>query len=150
MNIIELYSLQLKTFTEQDALDYCSINNVNPDKITKLNLYDNELTDISGIKLFKNLEFLDISHNLIKDISILNNLKNLKILILFNNTNINNISSIQYLNNLEELDITNLRLESNQVQYIKSLKNLKKIWCKNGFKDMNIVNKLNKNIKIIK
>ena len=149
MNEIFLYSLKLKTFTEQDVLDYCSINNINPDKITKLNLYDNELTDISGIKLFKNLEFLDISHNLIKDISVLNNLKNLKILILFN-TNINNISSIQYLKNLMVLDIMDLKLESDQIKYIQPLKNIKKIWCKNRFKDMNIINELNKNIKIIK
>jgi len=25
--IVELYSLNLKTFTEQDALDYCLLNN---------------------------------------------------------------------------------------------------------------------------
>jgi len=58
MNKIDLSYLQLKTFTEQNASDYCSINNINPDNIIKLSLFDNELTDISGVKIFKNLKEL--------------------------------------------------------------------------------------------
>ena len=58
MNEIILNELELKTFTEQDALDYCLLNNINPDKITILFLYNNKLTDISGIKLFKNIKTL--------------------------------------------------------------------------------------------
>ena len=54
--MINLNELELKTFTEQNVLDYCILNNLNPDNITRLYLYNNELTDISGIKLFKNLE----------------------------------------------------------------------------------------------
>jgi len=60
MNTIELYKLELKTFTEQDVLDYCSINNINHNNITELYLSNNQLTDISGVKLFKNLERLII------------------------------------------------------------------------------------------
>ena len=30
MNKIDLNYLKLKTFTEQDVLDYCQINNINP------------------------------------------------------------------------------------------------------------------------
>ena len=71
MNIIKLVNLELKTFTEQDVSDYCLLNNINPEDITELNLYNNELTDISGIKLFKNLEDLSLHYNLIKDISVL-------------------------------------------------------------------------------
>ena len=48
MNKIKLSNLELKIFTEQDALDYCQINNINTDNITELDLYDNKLTDISG------------------------------------------------------------------------------------------------------
>jgi len=55
---------------------------------------------------------------------------------------------MEYLNKLEYLDITNLELESNQIQYIKNLNNLKEIWYKNGFKDIEILKQLNKNIKI--
>ena len=127
MNIINLEKLQLKTFTEQDALDYCQINNINPDNITELYFQNNELTDISGVKLFKNLEYLDIKNNEIKDISV-----------------------IKYLKDLEYLDITNLKLESDQIQYINSLKNIKELRCYKGFKDMSVLDKLNKNIIINK
>ena len=56
MNKIDLSYLKIKTFTEQDALDYCLLNNINPEDIIILNLCDNKLTDITGIKLFKNLD----------------------------------------------------------------------------------------------
>ena len=46
IKIIHLNFLELKTFTEQDALDYCQINNINPDNINVLNLTINLLTHI--------------------------------------------------------------------------------------------------------
>ena len=52
---IDLRNLELKVFTEQDAEDYCNLNSINLNKITDLNLSHNKLTDISGIKLFKNI-----------------------------------------------------------------------------------------------
>ena len=125
--IIFLNNLELKTFTEQDALDYCQINNIDPLNITELLLGDNKLTDISGIKIFKNLENLSIKENLIK-----------------------NISDIKYLNNLETLQINGLELESDQFKYIQSLNNLKILFCKNGFKDMNILKQLDIFIKVYK
>ena len=127
MNEIYLSGLNLKTFTEQDALDYCLLNNINSDNITELYLHNNELTDITGVKLFKNLKELYISNNEIKDISV-----------------------IKYLKDLEYLDITNLKLESDQIQYINSLKNIKELRCYKGFKDMSVLNKLNNNIETIK
>ena len=123
MSYLGLNNLGLKTFTEQDTLDYCLLNNLNQDKIIQLSLSDNKLTDISGVKLFKNLKSLYL-----------------------NNNKIINISVIQYLKNLEILSINNLELKSNQIQYINSLNNLKYLYCFNGFKDMNILDKLNKNI----
>ena len=122
---IELHNLKLKTFTEQDVLDYCLLNNINPDKIIELWLSHNLLTDISGIKLFKNLKRLYMNNNKIKDISV-----------------------IQYLKNLEILYIHNLKLKSDQIEYINSLKNLRNLWCYNGFKDMSVLDQLNKNINI--
>ena len=120
---MDLTYLKLKTFTEQDTLDYCLLNNINPDKIIDLWLSHNLLTDISGIKLFKNLKRLYMNNNKIKDISV-----------------------IQYLKNLEILYIHNLKLKSDQIEYINSLKNLRNLWCYNGFKDMSVLDKLNKNI----
>ena len=127
MNTIILENLELKIFTEQDALDYCQLNGINPEDITQLLLYDNELTDISGVKIFKNLKELYLNRNKIENISVLKN-----------------------LNKLEYLCIINLELESDQIQYINSLNNLKYLYCENGFKNMSILDKLNKNIKVYK
>ena len=140
---INLSSLELKTFTEQNALDYCQLNNINPDNIIELNLGNNKLTDISGIKLFKNLQNLFLSYNLIKNISIvqyLNILKNLSI----GNNQITDISVLKYLKKLKKLGISNLELESDQIKYIKSLEKLETLISINGFKDMLILDELNK------
>jgi len=125
MKRINLEELNLKTFTEQDALDYCQLNSINHDSIIGLNLYNNYLTDISGIKLFKNTERLNLWNNELTDISV-----------------------IHYLNNLEYLDIENLELESDQIEYIKN-KKLDILYCPGGFKDMSVLNQL-KNVKIHK
>ena len=147
MNTIHLENLNLKTFTEQNTEDYCLLNNINPDNITELFLYENELTDISGVKLFKNLEYLNLFNNKITDILILKNLNKLETLYLSDNK-LTDISVIQYLNNLIILGIRNLRLESDQFKYIKSLKNLKRLWSRNGFKNMSVLKQLNKNIEL--
>ena len=146
MNIINLDNLELKTFTLQDAEDYCLLNNINPLNITELIFYNNYLTDISGIKVFKNLKELNIEYNKITDISVLRDLKNLEILYIDNNK-IKNISVIKYLTELKYLGIINLKLESDQIQYIKSLKNLKRLFCYKGFKDISVLNQINKNIE---
>ena len=171
MNKINLKDLELKTFTEQDALDYCQINNINPNRTAYLDLGNNKLTDISDLKIFKNLQYLYLYNNKIKDISMIKYLNNLKWLSLdsneisdisvlkslnnlenlyIGNTEIKDISVIKNLKKLELLDIDNLRLESDQIQYINSCKNLEILICINGFKDMSIIKKLNKNIDIIK
>ena len=146
MNKINLNGLNLKTFTKQDIYDYCQINSLNPNRTAYLDLGNNKLTDISDLKIFKNLQYLYLYNNKIKDISILKDLIKLKYLYL-NDNEIKDISVIKDLNNLKELNINNLKLESYQIQYIKSLEYL---ICKEGFKDMNILKRLNKNIKIIK
>ena len=148
MNEIYLTHLKLKTFTEQDVLDYCLLSNINSDDITELSLPYNKLTDISGIKLFKNLNTLYLNSNELTDISVLKDLNKLENLYI-NNNKLTDISVLKNLNKLENLDIENLELESNQIEYIKSLKNIKNLWCKNGFKDMSVLKQLNKNINYI-
>ena len=147
MNIISLDNLELKTFTEQNVLDYCQINNINQDNIIILNLYNNELTDISNIKYLNKLETLNISFNKIEDISVIKDLNSLKILHIGDNK-IEDISVIQYLIELNSLNINYLKLKSDQIQYIKLLNNLKELYCENGFKDMSVLNQLNKDINI--
>ena len=148
MNEIYLTHLKLKTFTEQDVLDYCLLSNINSDDITELSLPYNKLTDISGIKLFKNLNTLYLNSNELTDISVLKDLNKLENLYI-NNNKLTDISVLKNLNKLENLDIENLELESNQIEYIKSLKNIKNLWYKNGFKDMSVLKQLNKNINYI-
>ena len=118
--ILHLSNLQLKTFIEQDVLDYCLLNNLISEEILILFLTSNSLTDISGIRLFKNLERLDLQYNQIKD-----------------------ISALKDLIKLEILDIRGLGLKSDQIEYIKPLKNLKQLYCREGFKDMSVLNQLN-------
>jgi len=148
MNEIELSNLNLKTFTEQDASDYCQINNININNIVFLDLRYNELIDISGIKLFKNLQYIYLHNNKIADISVLKDLTRLEILDIGNNK-ITDISDVKKLNSLYLLNIDNLKLKSDQIEYINSLKKLERLYCKNGFKDRNSLNELNKNIKLV-
>ena len=146
-NSLVLNQLKLKTFTEQNALDYCLLNDINPNNIKKIYLSSNQLTDISGIRLFKNTEYLILGYNKIEDISVLKYLKYLQTLDIDSNQ-IKDISVIKYLADLETLHINRLELESDQIEYIKNLNNLKTLHCGNGFKDMFVLNQLNKNIKI--
>ena len=115
--------------------------------LKELYLNYNKLTDILFVKYLIKLEYLNIGFNKIKDISVLKYLTELKELAIYNN-DLRDISVIQYLN-LEILDIENLELESDQIQYIKNLNNLKRLWCINGFNDISVINQLNKNINII-
>ena len=137
MNIIELNNLKLKTFIERDAEDYCLLNNINPSDIIELYLFNNELTDISGIKLFKNLEKLGLSRNRLTDISVLKDLKNIKELFLGDNK-ITDISDLNFL-----IVLKNLNLFSNNIIDISVLKNL------NELEYLNINNNLIKDISVI-
>ena len=50
---------------------------------------------------------------------------------------------------MNEINLTYLELKSDQIKYINKCKNFKTLYYHlKGFKDMSIVDKLNKNIKI--
>ena len=112
---MNLNNLNLKTFTEQDALDYCLLNDINPNKIIQLNLNFNKLTDISGIKIFKNLNNLMLFNNKIKNLTFLKDLKNIKQLEIAN-TQIKDLSLIP--ENLEYLGLNNLKLNKKSFEFI--------------------------------
>ena len=139
---IFLSDLELKTFTEQNALDYCFLNNINPDNIIVLILDYNNLTDISGIKLFKNTERLWLAYNNTQiDISVLKDLNNIKDLDLSNNK-ITDISVIKNLKNLMILNISNNEIED--ISVLKNLKKLKKlILYNNQITDISVIKNLN-------
>ena len=110
MNKINLRNLELKTFTEQDVLDYCLLNNLIPENIKILDLSFNKLKKISGIKLFKNLEILIVGYNKITNLSFLNN-----------------------LNKLIYIDIDGLKLKSDQIKYIENCHSIKEVLCSKEF-----------------
>ena len=123
-------------------LIYCFLNNINPDNIIVLILDYNNLTDISGIKLFKNTERLWLAYNNTQiDISVLKDLNNIKDLDLSNNK-ITDISVIKNLKNLMILNISNNEIED--ISVLKNLKKLKKlILYNNQITDISVIKNLN-------
>ncbi len=91
------------------------------ENLVYLNLNNNQLTDISGLKELKGLEILDLSNNQLDDISGLKELKGLERLYLRNNQ-LTDISGLKELKNLWSLDLSN-----NQLTDIGILKELKKL-----------------------
>ncbi|MEG3966849.1 leucine-rich repeat domain-containing protein [Microcoleus sp. T2B6] len=89
--------------------------------MTKLDLSDNEITDISFLGSLTNLTTLDLSDNEITDISFLGSLTNLTTLYLYSSQ----ITDISFLGSLTNL--TTLYLSSNQItdiSFLGSLTNL--------------------------
>jgi len=90
-------------------------------RLEKLVLPSNQISDISGIKELKGLTYLDLTSNQIRDISSLKELKGLTKLTLYNNQ-ISDISSLKGLKGLTYLDLYN-----NRISDISSLKELKRL-----------------------
>ena len=89
--------------------------------LSKLDLGDNNISDISPLKNLRNLLGLDLNGNNISDISPLKNLRKLRKLDLDGN----NISDISPLKNLTDLVV--LYLDGNNISDISPLKNLTKL-----------------------
>ena len=104
----------------------------NLDSIKTLNLWSNNLEDISIIAEMPSLEVISLNGNNIKDIKALKNLKNLKELYLQDNK-ISDFNQIEFLKNCKKLEILNLSenpisQQQNYSQKILSiLPNLKKL-----------------------
>lgn len=77
------------------------------DSIKTLNLWGNNIDDISLLSEMPSLEILSLSTNHIQDLRPLKNLKNLKELYLQDN-NISDINQIEFLKNCKQLEILNL------------------------------------------
>ena len=76
----------------------------NFEKITNLNLWGNNIDDISLLSEMPLLEIISLSMNHIKDLSVFSNLKNLKELYLKDNK-ISDFNQLEYLKNCPKLEI---------------------------------------------
>ena len=98
------------------------INRVGSDKldsIKSLNLWGNNLDDITLISEMASLEILSLSSNQIKDIKVLKHLKNLKELYLKDNK-ISDFNQVEFLKNCKKLEILNL--SENPISYQQNYK----------------------------
>lgn len=84
-----------------------------------------ELTDLSGVVRFTNLEVLVVTHHQIQTIGELHSLKKLKSLFLYNNR-IQHLEGIEELTALEQLFVQWNRIES--IKPIQKLTNLKEFY----------------------
>nr|XP_004666781.1 leucine-rich repeat-containing protein 49 isoform X4 [Jaculus jaculus] len=105
-----------------------------------LDLYDNQIEEISGLSTLRSLRVLLLGKNRIKKISNLENLKNLDVLDLHGNQitkieNVNHLCDLRVLNlarnflshvdNLHGLDsLTELNLRHNQITFVRDVDNL--------------------------
>ena len=107
---------ELKTIKDIDEL------NNDKEKIQKINLSHNLLSEIKEFFIFPKLVYLDLSFNRIYSLDSLSPLSNLEILILSNNY-INDIyKSLYYLKKLQHLDLSKNRIDMNNSLIISSLK----------------------------
>ncbi|MCX7904024.1 MAG: leucine-rich repeat domain-containing protein, partial [Caloramator sp.] len=92
--------------------------------LKKLNISNNNLTDLKGLENLKKLEEIIAYENNIRDVSALSNVKSLKYLDLANNK----IQNAQALTNLANLEVLNLSaIEIEKVDGFENLKNLKEL-----------------------
>lgn len=114
--------------------------------LTKLELMDNQLSDIQPLAHFVNLEILELGNNEIEDISVLSHLTHLKSLGLSNNR----IVSLKPLENLVKLE--NLFIFTNKVRKLDGLSNLVNLKVltlgKNEIYDIKQISKLSNLIKL--
>ena len=80
------------------------LGNDNFDTITTLNLWGNNIDDISLLSEMPSLEIISLSVNHIKDLSVFRNLKNVKELYLKDNK-ISDFQQVEYLKNCQKLKI---------------------------------------------
>ena len=90
-------------------LIFSKINNINndPKNIRFLNIWGNQISDISILSSFPLLEKINLNNNQIEDISAFKNLTNIKELSLKDN-NIKDLQQIEYLKNNKKLEKLNL------------------------------------------
>lgn len=116
--------------------------------INTLRLEEKNISDLSGLESFENLEYLYISNNTIASIEPLQYCQNMKELYVSNNPNIgNNNSAIQRMEQLTKLDLSNTGLTN-----LQSLEDLIERWNENEsctLEELNISGNSIQNIECI-
>ena len=111
--------------TELD-LNNCGINKIPLGlfeliRLKVLVLNNNEISDLSGLKILKNLEYLDISHNKISSLDALEGISSLEYL----NASHNSIETIDPIKKLDKLRY--LHLGNNIISSVSPIRNLRRI-----------------------
>lgn len=156
--LIKLKYLALDYTGISDLSDISNLKNLKYLSLNGNNLFNEKINNIEVINLnkkiisnFKELEYLYLSHNDIKDISFLENIKNLKALDISDNK-IQSIESIGYLINSGEVNLKVLDLAHNKIESIESLRyfiNLEEVDLRfNEFCDIRVLGNL-KNLNTI-
>lgn len=115
--ISEILDKEYNTITEQDLEMFIILD------LHATSGWD--ISNISDLRFFKNLQYLNLNENEVSDLSPISNLTNLKYLFLYNN-NISDISPLSSLVNLEYL-----MLCENQIGNINALRDLVNLYSLN-------------------
>ena len=160
--ITNVFFLEKTKFDKLEILDlkFCtltslkSFSNLKYNKLKKLNLLDNKVSDLKGLDLakFPQLEILDLGNNQLSDISLLHNMnfKNLKELFLGSNyiSDLNVFEKVKF-DKLEILDLSGNKIEVIDGLDEANFKLLKELnLSKNLIKDMKQFEKINKLINL--
>lgn len=142
-NNLETININLEKFQYLTILDICSnklaILPVMPPNIRELICRVNILDNINILKNCKNLKRLDISYNLITNIPVLDSLE----ILICNNNNLTNIPILPNLiklfcknNNIKLLTCPNkleiLEIDNNNLESLTNLLNLRELYCCNN------------------
>ncbi len=125
-HVLEIINKAKRTNAKEINLSNCGLTELPKEllelkNLTVLDLYHNELTDVSYIKELKKLIKLDLRRNKLTDVSYIKELKSLTTLYLANNK-LTDVNYIKELKNLTTLDLKGNNLTD--VSYIKELNNL--------------------------
>ncbi len=96
------------------------------------------IKDISALKYFKNLKSLNLSYNLIEDLSPLAEMKNLEALYYFDASSVKNFSVLAELTNMLDIIIHSDTFTNADMQSMSGMTNIELLWISAGKELTNI------------
>lgn len=154
ISLIKDENLKTSILSQVDLNKDGELDPIEIDSTTSLSCVNINIIDLDGLEQFKNLHFLNLRNNKISNYKAVNELSNLKELIINNNPKIDSIN-LDQLTNLQYLGAENLGLKSLIINSV----NVKKIYAGNNnflqfntlhFPELLVLNLENcKNLKLI-